>query len=368
MIIGIDASRANREKKTGVEWYAWHLIEALKNRIPSDVTVRLYTDEPLRGQLAQLPDNWEEHYLRWPPKRLWTQVRMSIEMLRRPPDVLFIPAHVFPFIHPKRTVMTVHDVAAVRFPKAYSWFEWWYSLYIARAAMERLWKIIVPSQFTADEIADLTSVSSAKNVYVIHHGFDESYEKSIHWKQRDAIKKKYGIEKPFMLFVGRLETKKNTLALIRAFTYIKKKHDISLVLIGKPGHGYGSVARAIARHPHRADIIRPGWVRQDDMPTLMSAASSFVFPSYYEGFGIPVIEAMAAGVPVVAAEGSSLQEVGGDAATYINPTKPRAIADAVCRLLDDTVLAKKMIKKGKERVHAFSWTKCARQTDEVLRG
>ena len=365
MRIGIDASRANRAKKTGVEWYAWHIIQGLKEHLPASVEVVLYTDEPLSGPLAELPEQWSEKVLGWPPKRLWTQVRMSIEMLMNPPDVLFIPAHVFPFIHPKKTVMMIHDIASVRFPEAYSFFERWYSLCMSRRALKKLWKIITPSTFTKQELAALLPQSQSR-ISVIHHGFDEAYEQKISWQRREKIMKKYNITKPFLLSVGRLEAKKNTRTILHAFTQVKKEYDLQLVLVGKPGYGYTQVQKTLARHKHRGDIIQPGWVAQDDMPILMAGASVFVFPSFYEGFGIPVLEAMAAGTPVVTSKGTSLEEVAGDAALHVDPQSPKAIANAICTLIENDAQRKRITKKGKERVHSFSWNKCARLTAEVL--
>jgi len=155
MKIGIDASRANDEKKTGVGWYAYHVIQQMKKQTPRDVEVILYTNKPLRGDLADLPENWKENILRWPPKRLWTQIRLSLEMLVHRVDVLFVPAHVVPIIRPKKTVMTVHDIAALKFPDSYNWFERWYSVWSARVALKKLWRVITPSEFTKRELEKL---------------------------------------------------------------------------------------------------------------------------------------------------------------------------------------------------------------------
>ena len=135
MLIGIDASRANHQERTGVEEYAFQLIQHLKEITPDTVQVVLYTDKKLLGKLGELPKNWEEKILNW-PFRFWTQIRLSWEMLVKPPEVLFIPAHVFPIIHPKKTVMTVHDIAALKFPESYNWFERWYSV----RARSRRWR------------------------------------------------------------------------------------------------------------------------------------------------------------------------------------------------------------------------------------
>jgi glycosyltransferase involved in cell wall biosynthesis len=209
MIIGIDASRANHAQKTGVEWYAWHIIEQLKTqntklKTGESLQFVLYSDTPLIGSLGKLPENWESRVLHWPPKRLWTHVRMSWEMFRNPPDVLFVPAHVVPLIHPKKTVMMVHDIAALQFPHTYNWFERWYTLWSAKYALKHLWKIITPSEFTKSELTKLSADShNLSAIQVVHHGYDRRYKKIDDQNKIQAVLKKYNIKQPFFLSVGR---------------------------------------------------------------------------------------------------------------------------------------------------------------------
>src|SRR3989338_4086522 len=197
MILGIDASRANHDQKTGVEWYAFFLIEEMKKLTGAypNLRVVLYADQPLRGSLARMPQHWTQKVLSWPPRRLWTQFRLSWEMLLHPPDVLFIPAHVFPIIHPKKTVMTVHDTAAARFPESYNWFEGWYSTWSAKYAVKNLWKVVVPSQFVKEEICQMSNVKCLmSNVVVIHHGYDKRYRKIENELEIDRMLQKYDIK------------------------------------------------------------------------------------------------------------------------------------------------------------------------------
>ncbi len=386
MIVGIDASRANHEQKTGVEWYAFHVIEEMKKiTIENKIEFVLYSDVPLKGELAKLPPGWTSKVLRWPPRlrsatsfggqawRFWTQVRMSWEMLWHTPDVLFIPAHVFPIIHPKKTVMTVHDVAAMRFPESYNWFERWYSLWSARAALKSLWKVITPSQFTKDELMNLESgiLNMESKVVPVAHGYDKRYKKIENEIEMDSVLKKYSIQTPFIMSVGRLEEKKNTVRIIEAFNLLRSQipnSKFQILLIGQPGFGYEKVKVAIEQSHYKQDIITPGWVSPDDVPYLMNAASVFVFPSLYEGFGIPVLEAMACGTPVVASTGSCLEEVGGTAAVYVDPQKPQDIAAGVKKYMEDATLRTEKIRLGLERVNGFGWEKCAKQTFKVLLG
>ncbi|OGH80130.1 MAG: hypothetical protein A3C10_03065 [Candidatus Magasanikbacteria bacterium RIFCSPHIGHO2_02_FULL_48_18] len=380
MILGIDASRANHDQKTGVEWYAFFLIEEMKKLTGAypNLRVVLYADQPLRGSLARMPQHWTQKVLSWPPRRLWTQFRLSWEMLLHPPDVLFIPAHVFPIIHPKKTVMTVHDVAAFRFPKAYSWFERWYSIWSASYAARRLWKVIVPSFFSKKELLALLTagnrpdaVYDSERIMVIPHGYDPAYGAPVSPAAIDATRKKFGIGGPFLLAIGRLEYKKNTAILIHAFENIKQRggervQNLALVLAGKPGVGYETIASIREASPYRKDIIETGWISNLDARCLMKVADVFVFPSLYEGFGMPVLEAFASGTPAVVSKGNSLEEVGGSAALYADPTDLKQVEEALFRLVTDSHLREEYAQKGLSRVRKFSWRSSAEKTVDVL--
>lgn len=373
MLIGIDASRANKKEKTGVEWYAWHVIEELKKSLPPDVRVVLYSDVPLAGALALLPSTWESRVLSWPPKRFWTQIRLSWEMLVRRPDVLFIPAHVFPIIRPKKTVMTVHDVAAARFPSSFNWFERRYSLWSAKYAVRNLWKIITPSQFTKTELLKLESriTNQESRIVVVPHGVDPRY-KAIHDAAAiDAVLNTYNIQRPFLLSVGRLEEKKNTAHIVRSFArwldgIPNSRPKIQLVLIGKPGHGYEDVREAIAQSAWKQNIRLLGWMDPNDIVCLMNAAEVFLFPSLYEGFGLPVLEAFACGTPVIAGRGSSLEEIGGDAVSLVDPKDPDEIVRALYRLRNEPAFRETLVRKGFERVKFFSWELAGQKTKDAL--
>jgi glycosyltransferase involved in cell wall biosynthesis len=364
MIIGIDASRANNQEKTGVEWYAYHLIQKLKKITPENIRVVLYSREKLIGEL---PENWENKVLSWKPRRFWTQIRLSFEMLTNSPDILFIPSHVFPIIHPKKTVMTIHDVAARKFPNSYSRFSRWYTLWSAKFALKNLWKIIVPSEFTKEELASFGFPT--KKVEVIPHGYDKNYKVVEDKKKINSILKKYKIKKPFVMTIGRLEEKKNTVNIIKSFNKIRIKNKelkIKLLLVGQDGYGFEKVEEEIKNSNYKEDIIRPGWVDEEDLVYLMNATEVFLFPSLYEGFGLPVLEAFACGTPVLASRGSSLEEVGGEAGIYVNSSNVVDIAKKILNLVENKEIKNKKIELGLERVKNFSWAKCARETLEEL--
>ena len=365
MIIGIDASRANEEQKTGVGSYAYNVILQLKKEIPPHVKVILYSREQLKGDLGTLPENWENKVLNWAPKYLWTQIRMSLEMLFHKPDILFVPAHVFPVIRPKRTVMMVHDVAAMRFPEGYNFFQQWYSLWSAKKAEKKLWKIIVPSKFTKEELLELQKGDSNK-IHVVHHGYNNDYKKIIDIEELNYTKDKYKITKPFLLSVSRLEEKKNTVGIIKSFNILKETEDVQLVLIGNPGFGYPEVIKEIGSSKFKEDIIQPGWVSQEDIVRLLNSADVFVFPSLYEGFGLPALEAFACGAPVVTSIGHAVEEVVEGSALCVDARGYSDIADAIKKLLNNEGLRESLINQGYHRLEHFSWEKTGKETADIL--
>jgi glycosyltransferase involved in cell wall biosynthesis len=375
MIIGIDASRANNDQKTGVEWYAYFVIQELKKIIPAGVEVRLYSREALKGDLASLPPNWQVQVLKWPPRRLWTQLRLSYEMWHNPPDVLFVPAHVLPLICPQRTVMTVHDLGGLRFPAGYSWFEVWYTKWATQWALKRA-KIITPSAISCREIKQIFQADST-DISVIPNAYDQkSFQEITDQNKINAVLARYKISRPYFLSIGRLEEKKNTRGIIQAFEIFRSRFTVGtgpcacpshrLVLLGKPGFGFDRVQEAINQSQYKSDIILPGWVATADVPCLMAGATAFVFPSFYEGFGIPILEAFASGTPVITSNLASCPEVAGGAGLLVNPHKPAEIAQAMADLADSAELSANLKAQGKEVAKKYSWEATAQGVWRVL--
>ncbi|MFA5211186.1 MAG: glycosyltransferase family 1 protein [Patescibacteria group bacterium] len=368
LTLAIDASRANREKRTGVENYAWEIIEELKKQLPNNIQVILYSQEKLKGQLAILPENWSSKVLSWPPKKFWTQIRLSLEMILHRPDILFIPAHVFPLIHPKKTVMTVHDVAALNFPETYNRFERWYTIWSVKKALKKMWKIITPSIFTKKEILRLTKKKEKveKKIFVIPHG----YRKKENLILDLDIKNEIGLKGDYLLSIGRLEEKKNSKRIIEAFDLLKQTGlfpDLFLVLIGKKGFGFEKVFLAIQKSNFKNQIILTDWLCDEKAFALLETAKIFVFPSLYEGFGLPVLEAFEYEVPVLTSvNGGSLSEIGGTACLYVDGLNSEDISKKLKEILDSESLREEMKKQGKEELKKYSWEKAGQETIKIL--
>jgi len=367
MIIGIDASRANRKIKTGVEWYSYYLIEELKRLTENNEhQFFLYTDKPLRGELARLPKNWQEKILRWPPRYLWTKIRFSWEMLKRKPDVLFVPSHVLPRFFPKKTVITIHDLGYERYPEAYSNFARNYLRKNYRFAARHAAKIIVPTEFTKRELISLYNVKPEK-IEAVHLAYnDKIFRKIDNQTKINQVLEKYKIKKPYLLFIGRLETKKGIRCLLEAHKLLITNYQLSnlnLVLIGGRGYGYDEIKNLKLKIKN---LIEVGHINQDDLVYFYHSAEAFVFPSLYEGFGIPILEAMACGCPVIVSDIEPLKEVGGGGAMFFKVGDSEDLAKKIKEILENQELRSQMIQKGLERVKNFSWQKCAKETLKIL--
>lgn len=398
MHIGIDASRANTQERTGTEWYSYHVIQELKKIIPSEHRVTLYSKEPLQGDLSELPPHWESRVLKWKPGILWTQLRLSWEMIMHTPDMLYISAHTMPVAHPQRTAVVLHDIGFIRHPEIYnknavrnagtfkrrlfniaarlatlgkySASEEDYHRFSAQYAVDNASQLITISRFSQQEIAEHYK-RKADTIHVIHNSFHRRPSSDI---SAEEVRNAYGItSQQVLLYIGRIEEKKNIATLVEAMKHVYKTNpSAQLVLAGSPGNGaeqiQHTIEAAIANQQLAENsIIQTGYLPDEHVQPLLEEASVFVLPSLYEGFGMPILEAMNAGTPVVCSDIPALREVGGpDAASYIDPQNAEMMANALQELLENTQLAEQRIEAGKKRAASFSWERTAQETWNIL--
>ncbi len=365
--IGIDASRAVTAQRTGTENYSYQLIRHLLPLADAHA-IRLYYNAAPRSDLFAARGNVQERLMPFP--RLWTHLRLSWEMLRQPPDLLFVPSHVLPVIHPRRSVVTVHDLGYLYYPQAHPILSRWYldlsTRYNARVAT----RVIADSVATQRDLVAHYGVPAAK-ITVVYPGRDPAIAPVRDSARLTATLARYGLMPGYILYVGTLHPRKNLTRLVEAYALLRQQPPPHgewplLVLAGKRGWMYGRLAGHVRELGLEREVIFPGYVAQADLAALYTGAACFVMPSLYEGFGLPLLEAMACGVPVVAADASSLPEVAGDAALLVAPTDVAAWAAALARVLVDAPLQRELVARGLERAARFSWQRCACETLAVL--
>ena len=371
MIIGIDASRANKPIKTGVEWYSYYLIETLK-KIDKKNQYFLYTNKKLESRLAECPENFKEKVLKWLPVRFWTLIRLSWEMKfgKNKPDLLFVPAHTIPLAVPKKSVVTVHDVGFERYPELYQWADKFYHRWSIKFIKRNVTKILTISEFSKQEIMHFYNIPAEK-IIVVPIAFDNQVYRVLEKKgdEQVTINDRYGINGPYFMFVGRIEAKKNIPNLIKAFGEFRKNNpndEHKLVLIGKTGYAFEEVEENIFQYKLEPWVKILPYLPTEEVVFLLNNAKLFIFPSNYEGFGMPVLEAMACGCPVICSNTTALPEVAGEAAIKFNPQKIEAMAKAIETVVNNPQIGAALVGKGFEQIKKYSWEKCARETLEVF--
>ncbi len=371
-IIGIDASRAIITQRTGTEHYSASLIEAL-TRLPEAKQFRfkLYANMASAAEAADklgfpLPANWRVRAI--PLRRLWTHIRLSAEMLQRSPDVLFVPSHVVPIWHPRRTIVTIHDLGYIEYPQAHTRASRLYlhlsTFFSARTASH----VIAISEATKHDLVKHYGVRPDK-ISVIYHGRDPIFAPVTDQQKLSDAAARYGVSAPYCIHVGTLQPRKNLGLLVEAWGMLRERMEQppQLLLAGKRGWLYNSLFESVQSRDLSHLIRFADYVDRDDLPVLYSGAAALTFPSLYEGFGLPPLEAMSCGTPVLASTATSIPEVVGYGGLLLDPHDPTAWADAIQRLISDPGLQAELHRKGLERATHFTWERTARQTLSVLR-
>jgi glycosyltransferase involved in cell wall biosynthesis len=365
MLIGYDASKLSWENKTGTEHYASILLERML-RSGSGHTFRLYVRRALPPDAPWLHGNVEQVVI--PTPRLWTQLGLASHVWRKQPDVLFIPAHTMPILHRPslKTVVTIHDLGYEYLPQ---YHQFPHKLYLNRTtefAARHATQLIAVSEFTKQDLVAKLGVPASR-ISVVYEGVDASRYARPAESEIDRVRHKLDLGHPYILFVGTIQPRKNLVRLIEAFSLIAHTYpDHRLVLAG----GKGWMSDEIYAAPERlglADRVRfTGFVDETDKPALYAGADVTALVSLFEGFGLPVLESMACGTPVVASNTTSLPEVVGQAGVLVNPERPDDIAAGLDRVLGDGRVRRGLAETGREQVKKFSWDNAAQQTLDVL--
>jgi glycosyltransferase involved in cell wall biosynthesis len=301
--------------------------------------------------------------------RIWHRLRLPfpIQAFIGPVDLLYSPDFVLPPALGARTLLTVHDLSFVRCPKTADPRLHRYLNVAVPRSVARADHILADSENTAQDLATLWNVPSDK-VSVLYPGVGSQFSPVADAAKLESVRRRYSLPQHFIFTVGTLQPRKNYGRLIEAFGQLlstTNDRSLRLVVAGDKGWLYDSIFGSARRLGLQKEVVFAGYVDDNDLPALYSLAELFVFPSLYEGFGLPVLEAMACGTPVICSETSSLPEVAGDAALMLNPLDVDGWAQAMEQVLNDGGLRQRMVARGMVRARSFSWERAARELQRV---
>jgi glycosyltransferase involved in cell wall biosynthesis len=376
MRIGIDYTAAARQGG-GIGRYTRELVRALlclesSHQYALFAAVGGLTTRDWRLEIENLQSLVSNLWFRAIPitddwlHRLWQRLRLPIpiEAITGPLDVFYSPDFVLPpTLRATRTLLTVHDLSFLHFPDAYVPSLRRYLERVVPRSVARADRVLADSESTRRDLIAYFGASPEK-VQVLYSGVDARFCPDAEPEEKARVEARYGLgDQPYVLSVGTLQPRKNYVRLIKAFANLQPAN-LQLAIAGGRGWLYEDVLAEAEKHGDRVHVL--GFVDDADLPALFRNAVLFAFPSLYEGFGIPPLEAMACGIPVVCSNASSLPEVAGDAALMVDPLDVDALARAMVRALEDADLRREMIDKGLAQAARFTWEGAARQLLDVF--
>lgn len=359
MHLVIDASRTTIPRMTGTEYYAReltkHLIELNRESAKPHQITLYFRDQPADDLF---PKSGMVNQKVIPFPRLWTHLRFAAQLWRERPDVTFVPAHTLPLVFPGRAVVTVHDLGYKYFPDAHPPLQRTYLDVTTRYSARGAKIILADSEATAADLIHFYGTPKDK-IHVVYPGITAPAI-----SDPELARRKYGLPEQYFLFIGTLQPRKNIANLVQAFARWRSAHpddDTGLVLAG--GKGWLFDPQWVAGVPN---VYLPGFVDDADKGALYAGATALVFPSLYEGFGFPVLEAMSCSTPVIASNTSSLPELVGDGGLQVDPLDVELIAAAMGRVSTDEGLRQHLRELGYRQAAQFTWERAAKQTLAAL--
>lgn len=367
MHIGIDA-HAIGAQQGGNETYIKNLIRALA-ALDGDNRYTIYLANAQaaaewRNGFARQHPNFTIQQIPQPTPLVRVPVFLAYELRRHPVDVLHVQYTAPPFC-PAPVVATIHDLAFEHLPETFTRRGAFQLKLTVRRTARRAARIATVSEFSRQDLLRTYGLAPEK-VAVTYNGLEEQFTPTPNSaEEATAIRQRFGISRDFILAVGSLQPRKNLVRLIRAYAKLRTEQPAftaQLVIVGRKLWLHHEIFAEVARQPWAQDVILTGYVADEDLPPLYRAARVFVYPSLFEGFGLPPLEALACGTTVVTSDNSSLPEVVGDAALLIEPQDEAAIAQAILQATSDEALRTRLRTAGLERARRFTWRTAAEQT------
>src|SRR3989344_49751 len=359
MRIGVDGNEANVENKVGSSIYTFELLSYFKSVSSKDTSFIIY--------LRQLPNQHlpkEDKYFQYRVVKgpfYWSQIFLPLNLLlNRDINVFFSPAHYVPRFSPVPTVVTIHDLGYIYYPNEYLRKDLYKLNNWTQHAAASSCKVITVSQNTADDVIKFLKIDRSK-IKVVYNGFRTSLGEN-----NSSLPK--NMSKPFILFVGTLQPRKNVARLLQAFSIFKKKNPkYHLVIAGKKGWMFEKIFEKVKELELEDSVIFTGFVDDNVLGTMYKNASLFVLPGLYEGFGLPVLEAMHLGCPVATSNTGALPEIAGPAAKYFDPSNTGEMAQVMNQIVNNAKIKQDLVKKGRSQVKKFSWEKCGQNTLDIIK-
>ena len=303
------------------------------------------------------------------PYSISEQIRIPIQLKREAIDLFHAPHYTLPALTPCRSIVTIHDCIHLRFPQYLpNRLAHGYARAALWTATHRSDRVLTVSEASKQDILTFFDIPADK-ITVIPNAIDDCFFVPPPDKNIERIRERYQLQAPFLLYVGNVHPHKNLERLLDAFYKVRSlgHDDLTLLIIGDDITRYAKLRRAVHRYQLHRYVRFLGFVPNETLRVLYHLARAFVFPSLYEGFGLPPLEAMASGTAVVTSNVSSLPEVTGDAAILVDPHSQDAIASGICRVLEDNVFREELVTKGQARAKQFSWDRSIQHTLEIYR-
>lgn len=360
--IGIDGSRIGQQRSTGTENYS---SEIAKHLFDLDLPVRwrLYLNEPKSSDADR---SWSQLVETRPiaAPRIWTHGRLSMEMMRHRPDLLFVPAHVVPIIHPG-SVVTIHDLGYLTYPEMHSDRQRRMLDLSTRWSARVARHIIVPSAATKSDLVRAYGIEGQK-ITVVHHGVSARFGAVTPAIVHD-VRQRLELNGPYVLSVGTIQPRKNLEVLGEAMALLRDRgHYCTLVIAGKRGWMADRVLDRLYAFGLGDRLRIVDYVSDHDLPALYTGTACYVQPSLFEGFGLPVVEAMSSAVPVLVSSTSCLPEIAGDGADVFDPIDAEQLCSAIYDIVSSPQRTRAMASRALMRSRSFSWHRAAEQAASVL--
>jgi glycosyltransferase involved in cell wall biosynthesis len=363
MILGYDATTLVGHI-SGVGYYTHRLLQSLGNGVSADTIDRVLVLSNRKVPVEPRGPLEVYSHGRFPIRSLWMQLELPLLLRKLKPDLVHYTNYLAPVVGDTPYVVSFHDMTLLLFPHLHTTKKRLLTSSLIPRVARRARLILTPSEASREDVVRLLGVDPAR-VRTIPYAAPDDFRPSTRGPEALA---EYGIAPPYLLYVGTLEPRKNLPRALRAFGRIAPAHpDCRFVLVGQRGWSYDEVLRETARPDLAARVVLPGYVREEHLTLLYTHAAALVYPSLYEGFGFPVVEAMACGTPVLTSRSSSMTEIADGAAILVDPTDESALADGLSALLSDAALRGDLREKGLARVARYSWDRTARETVQAYR-